>query len=152
MFNQNYIDQFSAAIQASGITAPEHIEADGHIHRFSTKDNPQDKSGWYMLNSDNMPFGMWGDWRRGVSFSHRFATNDKPQRSIEEAIKAHGNPQATHTSSIEYLRELVKQSFLSKLGKHAKKFRNLLVSLGKKGELSYEDVTELLKTLGLEGY
>ena len=58
------IAQFRAAACNAGFDyLPEHIEADGRIHRFSTNGNRGDKAGWYALHLDGIAGGIFGDWR-----------------------------------------------------------------------------------------
>lgn len=61
------IDQFRHAIAASGLTPPIEIIDDGAIHRFSTNGKPSDDAGWYVLHSDGIPAGSFGDWRSGLT-------------------------------------------------------------------------------------
>jgi putative DNA primase/helicase len=63
----NPIDQFRLAIAAAGLTPPTEIIDDGAIHRFSTGGNPTHKNGWYMLHTDGLPAGAFGDWRVGFT-------------------------------------------------------------------------------------
>lgn len=58
-----HIDQFRSAMAAEGISAPDVIEDDGEIHRFSTNGRPTDTSGWYALHTDGVPAGSFGCWR-----------------------------------------------------------------------------------------
>ena len=55
---------FSECMQASGLTPPTSILADGRIHRFDTFNSGRKKnlSGWYALHSDGIPAGVFGDW------------------------------------------------------------------------------------------
>jgi phage/plasmid primase-like uncharacterized protein len=65
------MDQFRAAIRASGLTPPDHIVADGAIHRFSTNGKRSDDAGWYVLHEDSVPAGAFGDWRTGMQQTFR---------------------------------------------------------------------------------
>lgn len=61
-------ERFRQAIEASGITAPEMIIADGQIHRFSTNGKRGDKAGWYVFHDDGIvPAGAFGCWRSDIS-------------------------------------------------------------------------------------
>lgn len=60
-------DAFREAMLASGLTAPDTIEADGKFHRFSSSGKRRDDAGWYVLNSDGIAAGAFGDWRTGLS-------------------------------------------------------------------------------------
>ncbi len=59
----NPVAQFSDAIIAAGLTAPESIEADGKLHRFASNGKPGDDAGWYVIHLDGFPAGIFGDWR-----------------------------------------------------------------------------------------
>lgn len=61
--------QFISAIQKTGISPPDHIIADGEIHRFSSNGKPLDEAGWYVLHDDGIAAGSFGDWRTGESQS-----------------------------------------------------------------------------------
>jgi len=63
------IDQFRQAIATAGLTPPTEIIEDGAIHRFSSSGRPRDESGWYVLHSDGIAAGVFGDWRQGLTQS-----------------------------------------------------------------------------------
>ncbi|KTD62406.1 DUF3987 domain-containing protein [Legionella shakespearei] len=79
-----FIEQFRYAIEQSGLTPPTAIECDSKIHRFSSSGKPQDKAGWYLLYSDGIPAGCFGDWRTGLNQNWR-ADIGRSLSSIEEA-------------------------------------------------------------------
>ena len=60
------IEHFRLAIGAAGLEAPDSINPDGVIHRFSTNGKRSDDSGWYMLHTDGIPAGAFGCWRTGL--------------------------------------------------------------------------------------
>jgi hypothetical protein len=60
-------EQFRDAIIAAGLTPPDHIEADGKVHRFASNGKRGDKAGWYFLHLDGIPAGRFGCWRSGIS-------------------------------------------------------------------------------------
>ena len=60
------IEHFRLAIAAAGLAAPDHINADGAIHRFSTNGRRGDESGWYSLHTDGIAAGSFGCWREGL--------------------------------------------------------------------------------------
>jgi len=60
-------DQFKTAMLAAGLTPPTEIIDDGKIHRFSTNGKPRDESGWYVLHTDGIAAGSFGDWREGFT-------------------------------------------------------------------------------------
>lgn len=65
----NYIDLFSQAITSAGLPAPDHINDDGKLHRFSTNGKLNDDTGWYVLHTDGIPAGAFGCWRSGFKSS-----------------------------------------------------------------------------------
>ena len=77
--------QFIASIVDSGITPPEHLIADGKIHRFSTTDRPSDDAGWYVLYADGFPAGAFGDWRTSTKETWRADVG----RSLSDAERQH---------------------------------------------------------------
>jgi len=65
------VEQFRDAIQASGLTPPETIEADGKLRRFASNGKRGDDSGRYLLHLDGIPAGWIGDYRTGLSQNWR---------------------------------------------------------------------------------
>ena len=63
------IEHFRLAIAAAGLEAPDSINANGAIHRFSTNGKRGDDSGWYMLHTDGIAAGAFGCWRTGLQSS-----------------------------------------------------------------------------------
>lgn len=63
------IEHFRLAIAAAGLEAPDSINANGAIHRFSTNGKRGDDSGWYMLHLDGIAAGAFGCWRTGLQSS-----------------------------------------------------------------------------------
>ena len=51
----------------AGLTPPDAIHADGHLHRFATNGKRGDAAGWYCLHGDGLPAGAFGDWRQGFA-------------------------------------------------------------------------------------
>ena len=72
------------------------VKRDGKMHRFATSDKKGDDAGWYIFFDDEIPAGMFGDWRRGVEFPFcctigRELTSEElaaHNRAVEEAKKA----------------------------------------------------------------
>jgi putative DNA primase/helicase len=60
------IDSFRQTIAAAGLEAPDQIQDDGAIHRFSTNGRHGDESGWYVLHTDGVASGAFGCWRTGL--------------------------------------------------------------------------------------
>jgi putative DNA primase/helicase len=63
----NLEQAFKGAIAATGLTPPTEIIDDGVIHRFSTNGKSTRKNGWYMLHTDGIAAGAFGDWREGFT-------------------------------------------------------------------------------------
>lgn len=78
------IDAFRDAIAAAGLTPPDHIEADGRLHRFSTNGKRSDAAGWYVLHDDGIPAGAFGCWRTGLCQTW----SGKPERAMTEAERS----------------------------------------------------------------
>jgi len=60
------LDGFRQAIADAGLLLPDHIDADGQIHRFSTNGKTGDKAGYYCLHLDGVAAGHFGCWREGI--------------------------------------------------------------------------------------
>ena len=78
----NPIERFRLAIAAAGLEAPDNINADGAIHRFSTNGKRGDDSGWYMLHTDGVAAGAFGCWRSGLQ-SNWCAKSDNAMTDAE---------------------------------------------------------------------
>lgn len=68
------IDGFSCAMVMAGISPPDTIIADGHIHRFGALGKP----GWYVLHLDGIPAGAFGNWKT----SHSETWSAKPSNDM----------------------------------------------------------------------
>lgn len=67
-FNQ-IIQKFQAEILAKGIMPPQEILADGQLHRFYVKGDKQgSRNGWYILFNSNVPCGVFGSWKEGITY------------------------------------------------------------------------------------
>jgi|SRR6185312_8837492 len=82
------IAQFSIAIPATGLEAPESIIDDGAIHRFSTNGQRGDDLGWYMLHTDGLPAGAFGCWRAGLQSSWCAKSDEVMTAAEREAPRA----------------------------------------------------------------
>lgn len=60
---QSFLD----AIEATGITPPSTIVADGLLHRFSSSGRRGDAAGWYIFHADGIAAGAFGCWRSGIN-------------------------------------------------------------------------------------
>lgn len=109
---KNVLEKFSYAIQSAGIKPPEHIIADGKLHRFSTcPKKPADTAGWYVLYMEGIPAGAFGDWRSGITSSWcaksglHMTTNElrEYQRRITESRRLEAQIKSqTHDQVAEY--------------------------------------------------
>lgn len=73
---------FMDAMRAFGFTV-EDIEPDGQIHRARIEgDKAGARSGWYILHTDGIAAGAFGDWRTGESktWRHRGGTHTPAER------------------------------------------------------------------------
>jgi putative DNA primase/helicase len=68
------ISQFKAAMLEAGITPPEHIIADGALHRFKINGKP---NGSYALHLDSPPAGWFQDWKQGIKENWRLNSNHR---------------------------------------------------------------------------
>ena len=58
---------FTDALAAAGLH-PKSLIADGGLHRCTANgDKAGKQSGWYVLHLDDLPAGVYGDWRTGHS-------------------------------------------------------------------------------------
>jgi len=83
-------------MRGNGIPCPPSFQWDGQIHRFPTKVG-NDDAGWYVLYDDNVPAGVYGDWRVGSKIT--FVANigrtlsaveiQQNRMRIAEAVKRH---------------------------------------------------------------
>jgi len=65
------IEQSREAIRCAGLKPPDVIEADGRLRRFSSNGKRGDDAGWYIFHGDDIPAGIFGDWRTGIKQSWR---------------------------------------------------------------------------------
>ena len=80
----NALDQFREAITAAGLEAPDVLLDDGAIHRFSPSGRRGGASSWYVLHSDSVAAGVFGDWKAGFT-STWCAKSDKAMTPAELA-------------------------------------------------------------------
>lgn len=83
----DYLNQFESAMREVGIEPPEHIVADGTLHRFSSSGRQGDDAGYYVFHGDGIPAGHFGDWRTGYSQDWRADTGQEytPEQKREYA-------------------------------------------------------------------
>ena len=91
--HQTYSDAvaaFRTALEATLGAAPDHIEADGQIHRFKTeRDKRGQRSGWYVLYLDRVPAGAFGDWKTGLTESWSKVDRNRLTASQQAEIQRH---------------------------------------------------------------
>ena len=85
----NALDQFAAAIAASGLTVPDTIHADGQIHRWNGTDKRGNtRNSWYCLHLDGTPAGLFGDWagleKRSWCARHDHDLTDSERQAMRE--------------------------------------------------------------------
>lgn len=84
MSGSDAVSSFRDAMHAAGIEPPDSIIGDGQIHRFSVG-GKRNKNGWYRLYLDNMPAGIFGDWRTGASETWTATPAEKLSQADREA-------------------------------------------------------------------
>ncbi|MDZ4734661.1 MAG: toprim domain-containing protein [Nitrospirota bacterium] len=94
------LDEFLAAIEATGITPPDHIIDDGKLHRFSSNGKSGDKAGWYCFHSDGLPAGAFGCWRLGISQTW-CAKSDREMTPQEYAVTSQRLEAIHHAWKVE---------------------------------------------------
>lgn len=72
-------EQLKDAMARADITPPLQVFSDGKIHRFSTKDDSDGQSGWYVCFALG---GAFGDWRLAVD-RHTFRATDREMTFLE---------------------------------------------------------------------
>lgn len=85
-------EHFRKAIESAGLVAPETIEGDGKLHRFSSTGKRGDDAGWFVLHLDGVAAGSFGDWRSGESQNWCAKVDDDmsqaEQRAVRDRIRA----------------------------------------------------------------
>jgi len=62
------VEEFREAIASTGLVPPEHIDADGSLHRFHVAgDKSGSRNAWYVLHGGGRPAGAFGSWKVGVT-------------------------------------------------------------------------------------
>lgn len=109
-----YAEQFRQAIADSGLTPPDHLVADGEIHRFSKDGAKWDDSGWYVFFPDGLGgvFGCWSwgtaekwkadtgrEWSDVEIAAHRKQTEEsqRKRQAEKERMQLEAKEQATKT-------------------------------------------------------
>jgi putative DNA primase/helicase len=92
---------FRQAMRAAGLVTDDEIIADGELHRVHiTGDRPGSSNGWYVLHTDNIPAGVFGSWRTGISQTWR-ANVGRTLTSAELALFEQRMEKAREESTIE---------------------------------------------------
>ena len=107
----NYIEQFRSSMYQTGITPPEIFKTDGKIDRFHIQgDKAGSKSGWYVMFTDNLPCGVFGSWKSGITI--RWCIKKRSQMSYheyEEFKKQIANAQRQHNEERAKLQKAAAQ-------------------------------------------
>ncbi len=89
------IEQFSAAIAAAGLEAPDAIHDGGKLQRFNgTGKRGGTRNSWYTFHGDGVPAGAFGDW--GLQLTQTWCA--KPDKAMTEAERE------THRARIRAMR------------------------------------------------
>ena len=100
-------DQLRDAIISANLTPPDEIIMDGQIHRFKSSLKAKDKSGWYIVYSDNVPMGRFGCWRSGVEGSFKADVGRKLTAAEEMSfIKRMAEAKAMRDAELQRQREI----------------------------------------------
>lgn len=93
------LKQFLSAMEMHGITIEDEVEPDGELHRVHIiDDKPGTKNGWYILNMENVPWGMFGCWKRGVQKSW---SNRRSETMTDAELTEHKARQAIAKEKLE---------------------------------------------------
>lgn len=80
------LDQFRTAAEARGLRLPDHIDADGKLHRCELRDGPKGKKdGAYLLHLDGVPAGGFQNFRDGLEWENWRADIGRQLTPEEEA-------------------------------------------------------------------
>ena len=80
---------FKGAITAAGLEAPDSINPDGAIHRFSSNGRRGDDSGWYVLHTDGTAAGAFGCWRSGLQSTWCEKSDKQMTQAERDAHRRH---------------------------------------------------------------
>jgi putative DNA primase/helicase len=84
----DHIESFRSAIVGAGLTAPDTIEADGKLHRFSSNGRKGDDAGYYSLHLDGIAAGVFGCWRSGLQSTWKADSGRKLTKEEAAAQRA----------------------------------------------------------------
>ncbi|MDJ0861542.1 MAG: hypothetical protein QNJ82_04800 [Gammaproteobacteria bacterium] len=85
---------FAEAMAQAGLPPPEHIKADGRLHRFPTNGQRSDDAGYYILHLDGMPAGYFGCWRSDVAQAWHAERGHGPRARRRGGEAPGGGPRA----------------------------------------------------------
>ena len=78
--------QFRQAAEARGLLLPDHLDADGKLHRCELRDGPKGKKdGAYLLHLDGVPAGGFQNFRDGLEWENWRADIGRQLTPEEEA-------------------------------------------------------------------
>ena len=80
----NVIESFKSAIYDSLGYVPEHIQADGMLHRI--KDNDGKMNGAYVLHLDNRPGGYFQCFKQGIKQTWKMTGNFIPLSNYQRQV------------------------------------------------------------------
>jgi putative DNA primase/helicase len=85
---------FKDAIHQAGFTPPDHIKADGAIHRFTTSgDKPGSNNCWYVLHDErDFSAGAFGSWKTDIS--HKWSSKSESNMTSSERTQFRKNMEA----------------------------------------------------------
>ena len=103
MNTYDIIDAFKKTILDAGSQPPEHINADGKLHRYHIEGQKQDtKNGAYFLHLDGKPNGYFEDFATGIKIKWKAAGNAKPASQAEREDFATKKAQAEQQQMQKY--------------------------------------------------
>ncbi|MDD3354158.1 DUF927 domain-containing protein [Zoogloea sp.] len=80
------LDQFRRAAEARGLRLPDHLDADGKLHRCELRDGPARKlDGAYLLHLDGVPAGGFQNFKDGLEWENWRADIGRQLTPEEEA-------------------------------------------------------------------
>ena len=93
-FNPEIFEQFTRAMRTRGIIAPDHLEADGEIHRVGTEGREDKYDAAYVLRYNGaVPSGGFQNWRDGLDWENWHADlgrklTDAEREALQEQSEA----------------------------------------------------------------
>ena len=76
---------FQEEMISKRVTPPSKILDDGQLHRFHIEgDKSGSKTGWYILFTNNLPCGVFGNWKLGIT--SKWCSKNRSQMNARELI------------------------------------------------------------------